>query len=73
MKRAFNIGFISIVYLLVSGNGLADDKYSISGEVSFTGEETITSLSTQMKHLEIIKNVTFKTIPPNYKTHCRTS
>ena len=41
MKKVACIGLLSVVFLLFSGIGLADDKYSISGKVGFTGKETI--------------------------------
>ena len=41
MKKVTFIKLLSVVYLLFSGIGLADDKYSISGKVSFTGKATI--------------------------------
>ena len=41
MKIVTCIGLLSVVYLLFSGIGLAGDKYSISGKVSFTGKATI--------------------------------
>ena len=41
MKKVTCIGLLSVVYLLFSSIGLAEDKYSISGKVSFTGKATI--------------------------------